>query len=58
MTRTPAQWLEERFDIQSQILGPVPENTGPLMSLKSIMDAGMPMQVRETDYDDPDGLWL
>jgi hypothetical protein len=58
MKRTPAEWLEERFDIQAQILGPVPENTGPIMTFKSAMDPGIPMYVQAADYEDPEAWWL
>jgi hypothetical protein len=58
VNKTPAGWLEEMFDIQAQILGPVPENTGPLMTFKSVMDPGAPMHVQAADYDNPEAWWL
>jgi len=30
----------------------------PIIQLKSLMDAGAPMQIRQADYSDPERWWL
>jgi hypothetical protein len=58
MTGTPARWPEERYDLQSQLLGPDLEDTGPMVSFKSVMDPGIPMRVQPADYEDSQRWWL
>ena len=64
MTKTLAvEWLEitfgewERFRCSPDLAG-LNTNIGSMIRFKSIMDAGDPMNVRKTDYADPERWWL
>jgi hypothetical protein len=60
MTSTPAiEWLKATFDIRyRKAFDHAVRNVGPMIRLKSDMDAGEPMRVRPEDYRDPQRWWL
>ena len=60
MTTNPAiEWLKASFDIRyRKAFDHAFRNVGPMIRLKSGMDAGEPMHVRPEDYHDPQRWWL
>jgi hypothetical protein len=59
MTSTPAiEWLQAMFEFDRGNPGLLPSPTGPMIQLKSDMDAGQAMRVRPEDYHDPQRRWL
>jgi hypothetical protein len=60
MTSTPAiEWLKATFNIRyRKAFDHAFRNVGPMIRLKSDMDAGQPMRVTSADYADPQRWWL
>jgi hypothetical protein len=60
MITAPAlAWLDATFDTRRRkAFDHAFRNRGPMITFKSVMDAGPPMHVCSGDYDDPLRWWL
>jgi hypothetical protein len=59
ITAAALEWLDVTFDARRcEAFDHAFRNRGPMITLKSDMDAGEPMHVRPGDYHDPLRWWL
>jgi hypothetical protein len=53
------EWLEAMFDLwPREAIDPGSSHIGPMIQLKSDMEACKPMHVGLADYKDPERVWL
>jgi hypothetical protein len=59
VTDPALEWLHATFEIRRRkAFDHAFRNRGPIFTLKSDMDPGEPMNIRQADYADPDRWWL